>query len=363
MPLETKTTWARLRVGLLAMAALVILGVLIFLITSSQGFFRSKSTLYTYFNDSGAIASGAPVRLNGLLVGQVKKVEFSGSNQPGRIVKLTLEVNSEMLDQIPVDSQAETAALSLLSTKYVNIAKGKSPKMIAPGAELASASSPEIADFMKRGQALIDDMQGILGKVNSMLSDIQSGKGTIGKVLFDETMYNRALAIIDQVKTLSETLNSNRGIGQLINGDAFPNDLHKTMARVDEVVSDIQQGNGTLGKFIKDPTLYNEGLATVADLRKSMARIDSMLVDVNAGKGDIGKLFKSEELHEEIKATMGRLDSIMDKMNTGQGTIGQLLVNPSLYESLNGTATELSGFMKEFRKNPKKFLTITVKFF
>jgi phospholipid/cholesterol/gamma-HCH transport system substrate-binding protein len=60
---------------------------------------------------------------------------------------------------------------------------------------------------------------------------------------------------------------------------------------------------------------------------------------------------------------MGRLDSIMDKINSGQGTIGQLLVNPALYEDVDGLTREMHSLMKDFRANPKKFLTIQLKLF
>ena len=54
---------------------------------------------------------------------------------------------------------------------------------------------------------------------------------------------------------------------------------------------------------------------------------------------------------------MARLDTMLDKINSGQGTIGQLLKNPSLYETLDGTTREMHGLLKDFRANPKKFLT------
>ena len=50
-------------------------------------------------------------------------------------------------------------------------------------------------------------------------------------------------------------------------------------------------------------------------------------------------------------------------MNSGQGTIGQLMVNPALYDNLVGTSAEVKSFMKEFRANPKKFLSIKVHIF
>ena len=85
------------------------------------------------------------------------------------------------------------------------------------------------------------------------------------------------------------------------------------------------------------------------------------LDDVNAGKGTVGKLLKSDELANQLKTTIGRIDLILDKINSGQGTIGQLLVNSTLYDNLSGATRELHALMKDFRANPKKFLTIQLK--
>ena len=54
---------------------------------------------------------------------------------------------------------------------------------------------------------------------------------------------------------------------------------------------------------------------------------------------------------------------MLEKINNGQGTLGQLAVNPALYESLDGTTREVQGLLKDFRANPKKFLTIQLKLF
>jgi phospholipid/cholesterol/gamma-HCH transport system substrate-binding protein len=363
MPFEQKTTWARLRVGVLAIAALLILGVLVYLLSGTQGFFRSHSTLYTYLQEAAGVTNGGPVRLNGFVVGKVKDVELTGSNQPGRIIRVSLDVYSEYLPQIPVDSEAELAQLNLLGAKYVNISKGKSSQLIANGAELKSSSAPEIQEFMKQGSSMIGQMQDILGRVNAMLTDIQTGKGTIGKFIYDPTMYNNVLSIMAQIQKLTETLNSNRGIGKFINGDELSDDIHGVVTRIDKLMDGIEQGQGTLGKFVKDPALFDDSRAAIADLRKSMDQIHTLLADVNAGKGDVGKLFKSEELHEELKASMERIDKILDKVNEGNGTLGQLLNNPSLYENLDGTTRQLEGLMKDFRANPKKFLTIKLVLF
>jgi phospholipid/cholesterol/gamma-HCH transport system substrate-binding protein len=95
---------------------------------------------------------------------------------------------------------------------------------------------------------------------------------------------------------------------------------------------------------------------TVAELRKT---ID----EINKGNGTAGKLIKSDELHANMNKLILNLDKTIDKVNSGQGTMGQLMVNPALYDSMNGTMKEMNGVMKDFRANPKKFLTIQLKLF
>ncbi|HNY39974.1 MAG TPA: hypothetical protein PKJ41_06250, partial [Bryobacteraceae bacterium] len=93
------------------------------------------------------------------------------------------------------------------------------------------------------------------------------------------------------------------------------------------------------------------------------AEIRTLVADLNAGKGSAGKFLKDEALHNRLVATLDRINGTMDRLNAGQGTLGQLLVNPSLYENLTGTTGEMRGLMKDFRANPKKFLTIQLKLF
>jgi phospholipid/cholesterol/gamma-HCH transport system substrate-binding protein len=94
-----------------------------------------------------------------------------------------------------------------------------------------------------------------------------------------------------------------------------------------------------------------------------VAGLHKLVDDLNAGKGTAGQLLKSDDLSNQLKATIGRIDSLLDKVNSGQGTIGQLLVNQQLYDNLNGATREMHLLMKDFRANPKKFLRIKLAIF
>src|SRR5678815_3696897 len=121
MPSPRKIAWAQLRVGIMAIIALIIIGVLVFLLTGSKKIFTRNTIIYTYLADSAALAKGSPVRLNGILIGSVKRVELSGEKAQRRQIRVHLEVEQNMLKQIPVDSQAAIAAENVLGAKFINI--------------------------------------------------------------------------------------------------------------------------------------------------------------------------------------------------------------------------------------------------
>ena len=70
----------------MAIVAVVILAVLIFLLTGSGSLFESTATLKTFMQDSAAMSEASPVRLNGILIGEISRIVFTGSNEPGKVV-------------------------------------------------------------------------------------------------------------------------------------------------------------------------------------------------------------------------------------------------------------------------------------
>ena len=357
MPSAQKVGWAQLRVGIMAMVAMAILGVLIFLLTGETKFFSTEEIIYTYMDDSAALAKGAPVRLNGILAGKVKEVVLSGERQPLRIIRISLEIDKKMLAFIPVDSVAAISAENVLGTKYINIKKGQAAVSVQPGAEIKSLDTRAFDEVVQQSYSLLTSLQGIIKRVDTIVGLIEVGQGSIGKLLVDETLYNKILAIVTEGQKITTALTTDKGtIGKLIYDDKLYVDVRGSLARVDSLLADLERGKGTAGKLLKDDALY-------ADTRKSVAEVNKLVADLNAGKGTAGKLLKTEELHDQLKVSIGKVDLLLDKINAGQGTIGQLLVNPQLYDSVNGATRELNGLLKDFRANPKKFLHIKLGLF
>ncbi len=357
MAIQNRATWARLKVGILAIFAMTILAVLIFLITGQTNIFEHQVLIYTYMADAAALTNGAPVNLDGIPIGKVESIRLSGSKDPMRLVRIDMQLPQHTLKDIPSDSLASISAANVLGTKYINIKSGKSAMAVGPDQELPSVNTGEIQDLVQQGFGVMNSLQDTVQRVDKIVGLVENGKGSIGKLLVDETLYNNLLQILAQVKGLADTLNSDKGtLGILLNNHDLYDNVVATLGRVDTMLQQLQAGQGSAGKFLKDPALYDE-------LNDSAKGIHQLIDDLNAGKGTAGQLLKSDDLSNQLKATIAKIDSVIDKVNSGQGTIGQLLVNQQLYDNLNGATREMHLLMQDFRSNPKKFLRIKLSIF
>src|SRR5271166_1822224 len=97
MPGQSRVGWAKLRVGVLAIAGMLILAVVIVLITGNTHLFESQSKIYTYMNDAAALQVGAPVNLDGIPIGKVSAIVISGSKDPMRLVRVEMQVPDQRL--------------------------------------------------------------------------------------------------------------------------------------------------------------------------------------------------------------------------------------------------------------------------
>ncbi len=365
MPGTSKTKWAQLRVGLLAVVALAILFYLIFLMSATIGFFKPKSVAYTYMPDSAAIARNADVRLNGILIGQVSEVQLSGSNDPSRVIRLTLNIDNQYFSQIPVDSKAGLASQNLLGAKFVNIKKGMSSQVLKPGGEIQTYVTPEIEDLYLQTSTTLGALQVTIDKVNGIVSTVEQGKGTIGELLVNDDLYKKALAILDAVnqiakdgeEVVSALKRDDNSVGKLLHDrNELYGQIHDGLDKINATIDKVNNGPGTISQFLNKPDVYD-------DTRKVLMQVQDLLAGLEAGQGTAGKLLKSDELHDQLKTTLTQVNTLLDKMNNGQGTIAELLNNPNLYQSIDGTTRELQGLLKDFRANPKKFLHIKLGLF
>jgi len=359
VPSEKQVKWSQLRVGLTVLFALLTLAVLVFVMTGTTGLFTKKILLRAYVDNAGGLRVGAPVRVEGVDIGNVSRIRVVGDPKRALApVEIVMKVTTKYADTMNTGCQVMLTTAGVLGEVFVDLdcreAKGGP---LQNDAELPTKDVPQLQDVVRASQGTLQNVDTLVKRLDSILSYVQSGQGSIGKVIYDQSLFDRANAMLIQLQEVVGQVNSPNGtIGKLINSDELYNKANAAIDNVNKIIDEVNNGNGTIGKFLKDPSLYDNA-------NKATAEANKLMTDVNAGKGTLGRLAKDEALAKKIDNTITRLNNIADRLDKGEGTAGKFLVDPSLYNNADQLLVETRNLIAAVRQDPKKYLTIHLKLF
>lgn len=357
MPSQKQVKWSQLKVGITVVVASITLMVLVFLMNQTGGMFSHKITIKSYFDNASGLRQGAPVRLQGVDVGNVSAIRVV-PNKPLTPVEVTMKVSTRYLANLRKDSVTSLETAGVLGETYVEIESGqaKGPP-VKEGDVLITREHPDFTDVVRASQSTLQNLDALLKRLDRIVAFVESGQGSIGKLIYDPGLYNRLNTTLDEFQGIATDVSQGKGsLGKLVASDELYQKANTTVDKLNGIISDIEQGKGSVGKFLKDTTLYNTANDTVANIKK-------FTDDVNAGKGALGKLTRDEQLAARLKNTIDKLSIISDRLEAGEGTFGKLLRDPSLYSNTDQMLVETRGLVKAIRENPKRYLTIHMKVF
>jgi phospholipid/cholesterol/gamma-HCH transport system substrate-binding protein len=357
LPSQKQLHWSELRVGRAVLFASVTLTVLIFLMSGTTGMFTPKISLRSYFDNASGLRLGAPVRLEGVDVGNVEAIRIIRDN-PLTPVEVTMKVSSKYDYALRRDSMTSLNTAGVLGETYVDI--DSSQAKLGPaqnGDVLPTRDRPDFQDVVRSGQSTLQNMQTLLLRLDRILTTVESGKGSVGKLINDPTLYNRLNAMIGDMQGIVNKVGAGEGsLGKLFNEDTFYNKANATVDKLSVIADELNQGKGTAGKFLKDPALYDNANKTMAEARQ-------MMEQVNGGKGALGKFARDEEFAKKLDNTVTKLSMISDRLEAGEGSAGKLLKDPSLYNNADQLLAETRELVKAIRQDPKKYLSIKLHVF
>ncbi len=358
MPQHERVQWAQLRVGLMVLASLVLFAVAVFFIGGQGGFFTQHYTLKAYLPGAGDLREGAQVRLAGIAVGNVTKIKISPYTDKQRAVELDLKIARTFQNEIRADSLASVETVGLLGDGYVNITRGSpGQEVMAEGGAVKTAEKADIAAVVQNTNEVIMNLNALSAKLDDITTQLQAGKGSMGKLLYDQTLYNKMISTVSSAQTLVDRAQSGEGtIGKLMVDETLYNRTVATIDRLNQVLDDVQHGNGSLAKFISDPSAFN-------NLNRLMTNGNTLIDGINQGRGTLGKLAKDEQFYDHMNSALAHVDTITARIDQGQGTLGKLSTDPTLFNNLSASSQSLKEFLADFRKEPKKYLSIKLHIF
>ena len=407
MPSKKQVTLSGMKVGIFVLVAFVLLSILILQQSWGLQWFSRSLKAVTYLPDVGGLKPGAPVWLAGIEIGRVRKVTiippevYSGNaetyrqisevkkqidavdkklpsarsqiddlqseirnlKEKIRLVEVQLEIRPQYMGRIGKDSEVSIESRGLIGDSFIDISPGTSGVLPDRRGEyyvIEGLQQPGFREIMTGANDVVANF-GILteqfkeitskiqpGKVGSNVSEtIREVQNTVRKA--GET-FSRATALIEEMKSGEGT------IGKFVSDPTLYQRLTESLEKFNAIAENIQNGKGTLGKLVNDPDLYDSANATLKKADEVMARVEK-------GEGTLGKLSKDAALYERSRAAMDRFASLVEEIEQGKGTMGKLLKDPSLYNNLDQSSAEISKLLYDLRKDPKKYLTIRVRLF
>jgi phospholipid/cholesterol/gamma-HCH transport system substrate-binding protein len=252
--------------------------------------FRGGYHINALFDTVQDLKVGNSVKLAGVEIGRVEKIELAGTK-----VRVTMKLHSDAVVQ--TDSKATIKFTGLMGQYFVSIDFGtpQAPHAIE-GAVLATEEQP--------------DLNAVMNKLDRAATGIEN----FGKSFTPDTINNLMGPLVDFVKQNSGHL-----------GGAISN--------IDNITGQIASGQGTVGKLIYEQTLYNSALDTVSNLQDAVASAQQTISGITNGQGTIGKLITDDRLYTATTASMTNLEQILLKVNQGQGTVGRLVNDQEFYKN------------------------------
>ena len=361
MAQRKQLTWTELRVGLFVLVGLSVLAAGIFYVTGA-GTIGPKYRLITYLPEVSGLANGAPVRLDGVEVGNVESIRLAPRvagkiRDRNRNIEIVMRVGKHYENDILTDSAASLVTEGLLGNRYVNISLGVTGIPLKDGQEVPGAEEKAMKEVVERSADVLGNLQALSEDVQELINGVKAGKGSLGKLLTDDQAYNHLNNLLSRGDAMLANIQAGQGsLGKLVASDEMYNKVDKGLDNVNVILTDVRSQKGTIGKLLYDPSLYEEA-------KQAISNGNAMIGDVRAGKGTLGKLATDDSLYTKLKETSDNVASATAKLNDNTTTVGKLFSDPKLYDTMTGLTGDLRLLVGEFRQNPKKFLHIKVSVF
>jgi phospholipid/cholesterol/gamma-HCH transport system substrate-binding protein len=325
--------------------------------SGTAGLFTPRLTVKSYFDNAEGLRVGAPVRLSGVDIGNVTKISIV-HDKPLTPVEVTVKVSSKYGFGLRRDSVTSLETAGVLGETFLDIDSSQAVgPQLQDGDTLPTQVHPDFNQVVRASQSTLQNMDALLKRADRILAFAESGKGSLGKLIYDPLLYNRfSDTVAEFQKIVAQIGNGEGSLGRLISRNDAYDKFIATLDKMDKVVDDMQQGKGTAGKFLKDPSLYDNANATIANLKK-------VTEDINAGKGTLGKLTKDEELAKKLDNTITKLSQLTTSLEAGQGSAGKFFKDEAFYNNTSQLMAESRELVKAIRENPKKYLSIKLHVF
>jgi len=342
-----------IRVGVMVSAALLILMVFLFFIGSEQKIFARKNEYEVRLGNVTGLAEGNPVKMSGVTIGVIRDIKLPQDPKLQQ-VEILLMVDRKFSERIRGDSRVRLKKLGLLTgDSYIDVTPG-TPRfpMLEPGSMIPSQRQADVEALLTSGEDLVDNFVQISYSLKNILQRIDRGEGLLGELTTapetKQRLTDTLLTTLNKTNAALTHVESGKGVvGKLVYDDAYGEQLTASLGSAAQslqaVTASMQKGfdtnEGLVPALINDPAGKARVYETVENLRLTSANLAAFTSSMQTGQGLVPRLLNDkaygDEALNEFTTLVRKLNVTVDKLNNGEGTAGKLISDPGVYESIN----------------------------
>ncbi|MBI3858493.1 MAG: MCE family protein [Planctomycetes bacterium] len=350
-------------VGVFVFAGLLLFAASILLLGERGRYFATQHRLKAFFTSVAGLHEGAAVRLAGVAVGRVTRIQLP--RPPERKVLVELNVAGDAIENVRRDSVVRLETMGFLGDKFVEISVGSPQEpAVSAGATLQAEEPTDFGALLGQGRRVLGHAEGLaaalergdgalpwlindpqskrlvaetLGSVRAVTASLGHGEGALPWLLNDPQSKRLVAETLGSVRAVTASLERGDGaVSWLMRDPAsrqFAQDLARTAEAIATLSTDVKTGRGLAHALIYDP----EGGKALLKASQVFQEVHSLLQAIRGGDGAIPALLfdpASRRLVDNLRKASQNLDEISAKILRGEGTLGALVADPTLYEDL-----------------------------
>ncbi|HEX8253808.1 MAG TPA: MlaD family protein [Thermoanaerobaculia bacterium] len=342
-----------IRVGLLVSGALLMLMVFLFLIGSEQKIFARKNEYEVRLENVSGLSQGNPVRMSGVTIGTIRDIKLP-QDPKQKQVEIVVMIDRKYGERVRGDSRVRLKKQGLLTgDTYIDVTPG-TPRFPAleAGSMIPSQKGTDVEALITSGEDLMENLVQISYSLKNVLGRVERGEGLLGELTTQPETKQRItdtfLTTLNKTNAALTHMETGRGVvGKLIYDDAYAEQLTASISgaaqSMQSLTANIQRsfesGNGLVPAMLNDPEAKTRIYEVIDNLRTTSASLSTFTSSMQTGQGLVPRLMNDREYGDqalnEFSGLVRQLNQVVTKINTGEGTAGKLLSDPSMYESIN----------------------------
>lgn len=200
------TNSQKIKIGIFSIIGLVILFLAIFLIGNQKSMFSSTFKVSSTFKNVNGLMVGNNVRFAGINIGVVQDINIVSDS----MVRVDLTLNNNVRKFIKKDCKASIGSDGLMGDKLIVISPGgiTSQEMVNNGDHLAAVNPVDVDKIIAKITRVADNAEKITTSLSGIFSDVNNGKGTLGRLLHSDKMANDLESTVASAKKTVKNVNA-----------------------------------------------------------------------------------------------------------------------------------------------------------